>query len=78
METLSITYHLQYSAPFAAVLELELADLQRRGTWTVLDVCTVSKASNIFRGRFVHTLKNSDTSDPSYKALFVAEGHRYS
>lgn len=65
-----------YSPEFVAAKKKEMDGLLRRGTWKVVLRDEVPSGANILGGRFVMSIKDTETDEPVYKARYVVQGHR--
>jgi len=54
----------------------EIENLVRRGTWELVLEEQVPPDANVISGSFVITIKNVETTEPMFKARFVAHGNR--
>lgn len=64
------------SSQFQEAKRKEIQGLISRQSWNVVERADLHPKSNILGGRFVLTLKNTDTPNEKPKARYVAQGHR--
>lgn len=71
-----IQSHDPRSAYFKDAIQKEIGGLEKRNTWKVVPKATLPPDANILGGRFVLAIKNGGTSQETWKARFVVQGHK--